>query len=1022
MTALLLHLSDIHIKSESDPILSRATEIARAMFHSLPSASAVLIVLSGDIAFSGTAEQYEAALIFLTTLRSEIIKERSIPVHFVPCPGNHDCDFSSDDSTRQFVISAVQQKGPDGIDNSVIETCVKVQENYFKFEKTLTKDIAYCHGDALWKSYEFELEGRTLTFDSLNVAWASQLREEQGTLTFPHQRYEAKLKEQPSIRVAVLHHPMNWFSQATYRPFRQFLRGLSNIVMTGHEHVGVFGENIDSDTGSSAYVEGWVLQGEKDLSDSSFGLIELNLEGETYRATKYAWANSLYAPSDEGSWQDYRNLPAKRRNPLAIALGFKQLLKDAGGIFTSALGDEVTLEDIYVYPDMQSQEKDRTRELVRASHLRDIEWIRSGILLDGEEKVGATSLLFRLFQVHHDAGLVPLYLKGSDLKNSSDRELEGVLKRAVQEQYGAAAILTHDQTPREKKLLLLDDFDDSPLKAAAHRSKTINFLSKRFGFVVITVGELFSLGELSTMPDADCLKDYKRFTLRPFGYSRRAELAKKWFQLTGRDGSLSDADFQDKCDTAERLFNTVMVRNIIPALPLYLLTLLQGVDSGAGKSFQESALGQYYSFLLNQSLRAAGIPPAKWESHIEYCSHLAWKFHCSKAKELDKSSLRQFNREFERDQHTVDFELRLSELLRARVLVQTGDYYQFRYHYIYYYLKGRYISKRLDMTEIQEYVRRCCKHLYARENANTVLFLAHHAYADKFFLQCIVAALNFPFAGLPESKFDGEDTKKIGNLISQAPKLIYTGESPEEHKSRKNQESDELGGPSDGLVEAEETSDDLSLAAQIASTAKTVEILGQVLKNQYAVIGRAQRVEMLGQLMRGPLRAIYAVLDAFLGAQDAVIAELEEQLEKKATIQDPEKRAAMARKILAHLLQATAFGFIHRTAASISSRELSEDISTASKTIGSPAARLIELAVRLDTPESLPRDLIKEISVQLDGDIVGGNMISMLALQRMYMFKMSHDDKQWLDSQSVLGLKQGGTASFQSKGTRKLRS
>lgn len=1023
MSAIILHLSDIHIRSEKDPILKRAPEIARATYAALPGASAVLVVISGDIAFSGEKEQYDAALTFFEKLKAEIQKEQQVPVHFIPCPGNHDCDFSKDDSTRKLVLAAVQSKGSSAVDDSVVKTCVGIQDEYFSFEAKLTASIEHQRGDTLWKSFEFEIEGKTLTFDALNVAWASQLHEEQGTLTFPHERYAAKTKEPSEIRVAVLHQPVNWFAQSTYRPFRQFLRELSSIVMTGHEHSGLFGENTDSISGSSAYIEGGVLQGEGDLSDSSFGLVELNLNAQTYRATKYLWQSGLYAPSDEGSWEDYRNLPAKQRNPLAITAAFLQLLRDPGGNFQSAVGEEMTLEDIYVYPDMLSQERreDERVELLRTSVLRDREWLKQGILLEGEEKVGATSLLFRLFEVHHDAGLVPLYLRGSDLRNAVDKDLDGVVRRAVEEQYGPAAQVYYAQTPKEKRLLLLDDLDDSPVKSALHRSQIVNYFSSRFGLVVITVSELFSLSDMFTMPDADCLRKYGRFKLLPFGYSRRADLVKRWFQLTGRDGTLSEAEFLAKCDTAERLFNSVMVRNIIPALPLYLLTLLQGVDSGVAGSFQESALGQYYGFLLNESLRKARVPPPRWESIVEYCSHLAWHFHGAGVKELERSQLRAFNRAFERDQHSVDFDSRLADLLRARVLVQNGEYFRFRYHYIYYYLKGRYLSKRLDDLEIQAYVKRCCKHLYARGNANTLLFLAHHAYADKFFLACIVEALSLPFAGVPEIRFDGEDTKKIEALVQEAPKLAYTGESPEEHRRRANEEKDKLGESPDGLSDSEESGEDLSLPAQLASIVKTVEILGQVLKNQYAVIGREQRVEMLKQLMRGPLRGTHAVLSAFSESQELIIAELDERLEKWAHIKEREKRLAFARRILAHLLQAAAFGFIQRTASSVSSRELSEDIHAAAMSIDTPAARLIELAVRLDSPDALPRNFIKKLSEETRSDIVGGSLVRMLTLQRLYMFRMTFEDKQWLASQEILDMKRVGSVSYQARRTQKLK-
>lgn len=65
MTAIILHLSDIHIQSGSDQVLRHAQRIAACTYSSLPDASHLFIVVSGDIAYSGKPEQYECAKEFL---------------------------------------------------------------------------------------------------------------------------------------------------------------------------------------------------------------------------------------------------------------------------------------------------------------------------------------------------------------------------------------------------------------------------------------------------------------------------------------------------------------------------------------------------------------------------------------------------------------------------------------------------------------------------------------------------------------------------------------------------------------------------------------------------------------------------------------------------------------------------------------------------------------------------------------------------------------------------------------------
>ena len=76
MTAVVLHLSDIHIKSDKDWILDKGSRIAACLYKSLPDASVVFIIVSGDIAYSGTADQYTAAESFLRNIRSAIEAEK----------------------------------------------------------------------------------------------------------------------------------------------------------------------------------------------------------------------------------------------------------------------------------------------------------------------------------------------------------------------------------------------------------------------------------------------------------------------------------------------------------------------------------------------------------------------------------------------------------------------------------------------------------------------------------------------------------------------------------------------------------------------------------------------------------------------------------------------------------------------------------------------------------------------------------------------------------------------------------
>jgi len=435
--------------------------------------------------------------------------------------------------------------------------------------------------------------------------------------------------------------------------------------------------------------------------------------------------------------------------------------------------------------------------------------------------------------------------------------------------------------------------------------------------------------------------------------------------------------------------------------------------------FKESALGHYYEYLLTQSLQKAGVPSVKFSEFFEYCSHLAWHFHLSKKSELSELELRRFNEEFSKDWHTVDFGARLDKLTLAKILVGRGGFFSFRYPYIYYFLIGRYLSLNLSKPDIRDYVSRCCKHLYVREYANSVLFLAHHT-NDEFVLSSILDSLRMRFNKSSPIMFAG-DSAMINAVINDAPKLQYRGGSPEQHRESMNKAKDKLDDGKDGLAEGEEAGEDLSLAAELTTLFKTVEILGQVLKNQYARIERAKRVAIFDELFLGPLRALSSFYEFIARNPEHLVAGIENVLKDRHKLTDPEKRARVARRIVASIIQAISFGFLYKTAASVSSDDLREDIHAAVQKRNTVAFKVIELGVLLDSPARIPKSLIKTLKQEAQSDGIALRLINMFAIQHLYMFRTDEKDKQWLAKELEFGMEVQRSVEFRRPKTQRLK-
>lgn len=1016
MTAVILHLSDIHIKSSLDPILKRAQSIAACTFSSLPSASRVFIVVSGDVAFSGQADQYALAKTFFAEIRHAILTEAKLPVSFVIVPGNHDCDFAKNNSARKMLIKSIDDSDDPEIDASVIETCTSIQGEFFAFRDALESNPE-AHGDSLWRTAAFQVEGKSFSFECLNVSWVSKLKEEPGRLFFPIDNYRAKKSDSVDVRLVVLHHPLNWFSQAIYKPFRTFLRQTANIIISGHEHQANVGVVHDAESEKSAFVEGCVLQGEKDLSDSAFNVVILDIEGGQFASTRYAWAGDMYKPTEEGSWADYHDLPAKRANPFPIAESFLERLDDPGAFFKHPGQTNITLSDIFVYPDLRKvgNGEDKRRSFVSSQRLLSPEVTADGALVEGDEKAGCTSLLFELYRQYHGRGFVPVLINGKELRRTSDAEIHSAIRHAVEVQYGKAQAEAFSQLPASQKLLLIDNFDESSMKAADARADLLCALKKRFGHMVVTTGAMFEMREMLDGDASRQLLALQHYQLQPFGYQLRSQLIERWFSL-GADGTVDESRFIAQCDQAERLMDVVMAKTVVPSHPLYLLTLLQSMEAGRSGDFKESALGYYYQYLLTEAFQLSGVKPNKLTEIFQYSAHLAWEFHLHKKSELTKEELREFNDRFSKHWVTVDFSHYLDILLASRVLCRSGDDYKFRYPYIYYYLKGHYLSENLLDLDIRAYIGHCAEHLYVRDHANTVLFLAHHS-NDEFVLNSISSALHGLFRTHAPVSFEG-DTTGIKQLIENAPKLTYSGESPVEHRRRRNKLQDQFDDGRDGLAETEESSPELSLIAQMTMLFKTTEILGQVLKNQYAKIPRSRKVDLLEDLFNGPLRAIRDFYSYLESNPDALVAEIDAALQRKGKIDNDEDRKAIARRVVASLVQIITFAFVLRAAQSANSDSLSEDVREVVKKNPTLAFKLIELNIILDSPKAIPRQKLKQLHKDVEKDLVAERLLQIMVLNRLYMFKTSEQDMQWLNGELKIGLNIQHAITYQEKSRR----
>ena len=201
----------------------------------------------------------------------------------------------------------------------------------------------------------------------------------------------------------------------------------------------------------------------------------------------------------------------------------------------------------------------------------------------------------------------------------------------------------------------------------------------------------------------------------------------------------------------------------------------------------------------------------------------------------------------------------------------------------------------------------------------------------------------------------------------------------------------------------------------------------QVLKNQYANILRTRKADLLEELFNGPLRALqdfFAFLD---NNTDSLVAEIEAAIERKekakneglsqehhkVKTESEEGRKKIARKVVAEIIQIMTFVFVMRAARGANSESLIEDVRNVVKANGTLAFKLIELGILLDSPKKIPRQKLEELHEEAKKDLVATRLIQIMVVKRLYMFKTTEDDMQWLSEKLKIDIKMQHSITYQ---------
>lgn len=987
----VIHLSDIHIHGAQDPCFAQVERIAAALLPAVREATACLIAITGDVAFSGTAGEYEAFTKgLLKPLQAALEREAGKEIFVSVAPGNHDCVLKPTDEVRETLIEAIVESPAKANNENMVTACTSVQKNFFEFiERSLTP-VAEHPSRLLWQQRLMVGDHKVL-LTSLNAAWMSRIPETQGQLVYPIERFEKELfPGESSLHLALVHHPFNWYAQNAYQNLRKRLRRACTAVLSGHEHLGNTGKIDEQLSGTSLFFEAAALQPDEKDAVAGFSVHIFDMDSKEVESHAYAIGvaevASLGAPTRH-SWKERQLGDTPELSPVFLAK-----LNDAGGNFSHTAKERLTLDDVFVWPDVRDWDRQAVNKQGAKSALTLAPRLGQGahVLVYGDDKAGKSTMLYGFFRELFVKGYFPVYISSHATSLKSKEDPERRITRAIDEQYANPQAV--HRAPREKRVILIDDVDR--LKSGLHTLPLLlEYAERHFSGICLTASVGFEVANLASKEAMALLGPFENHDMLPFGLKLRHQLIRKWCQLSQVPTVI---ELDRRVDEVESIVNSVIGKRLVPEYPLYLLILLQSCEQHRHGEIQNSGLSFYYQYLITKSLGGVGVKPSELDEHFNYLSLLAWRFRSLSLKEIDKTQIRIVNDEFCRRFVTVDLSERLELLTRARVLVRRDEDYSFAYPYVYYFFLGRYLAKNIESPEVRGWVEESTKKLYLRDRANAIMFLTHHV-ENTWVIGLICQVLRECFADKKPVELNG-DTAFVGELVQRSAQLSLPALDVEKNQTEVRAIRDELA----ELDEAEDVEEEASEYALLSFTAKwnlltkTAQILGQILTNYYGSLERPQKQEMIREVFDGPLRALRLWLEAVADDLPGLVLELKVDALSRNPRLDADRTEVEIKRRLFSLFEWVATSTVAGCGAFVGAEKLREDVSAVVAQTPTNAYRLIEASSRLLRPGKIPIDQVRKLAKDLEKNPYAFGVLQSLGFYHMYMFHTDEPQKQAL--------------------------
>ncbi len=937
---------------------------------------------------------------------------------FIICPGNHDINRNADKPFHETGLkndlnSIDKINSFTNLNEDDYDGIQRIKE-YKNFEFELYKGINKKLHSKFKFSIIININGKSIGISSLNSSWRCYDDNDSKNLLVGDNQINDNYKfiKDCDIKIALMHHQFDWISDVESKTIKSHISANYDLVFSGHVHETDV-EFVQNLTGSNLRVVSpsglnQIRQTEGNYING-FSLIDYS-ENSKCHFFKYTHNNKIFVDNtdicDTGVLEIKVNSPMVLNQPVnmlsLIEDDFYDFLNDSGANFTHR-SKTLTLNDIYVAPFMEkfSLSDDegkgttfKSEDILNRICSKDV----NHTIILGEENCGKTSFCKKIYlNTLVLENTVPIFIKGRDIKKNTKEDIFKLINKEFRKQYRKDVDLK-----TQNLVIIIDDLNNCRLPQKSKKNFILNLYSFNLQ-TVITWDEYFTLSELLESQ----VTTVEVYEILKFGGKKRSELIRKWVNLF-EDEFEDEQSKEFQIKELSKIVNSVIGKNLIPSLPIYILTILQANELTNATNFEQSTFGHYYDVLIKSALGQKIKANAEIEKYYSYLADLSFWIYNNNTIEIDENCFIEFHQFFIK-KYSVQLSFRevVETLENCSLIQKNGKLYKFKYKYIYFYFIGKYFSDNLDDEIIQRNVTELSNRLYQTESANIYIFLSHHS-KSKFIIKQILERARELFKEQDIIEFN-DDIKEINKLIEKKVDNIDFKNKVEVIESEEsNLETEIIDSEESNLVLENSEENNIDVNDQIDSISKvnkafkTIEIIGYIIKNRYASLTGADKSDLVEELYKLGLRSLTFLFKTLLEGEEYLKNEIIELIKK-----DPNgaltvrEREELAKQFMFNLLYMVSYSIFKRISSSVGSKDLEitfnevrSKLTISENGKKNNAISLIDMAVIFEYSKNFPEKDVKNLAEEIKNNPLAFHILRRLGVNFMRMIPMKDNEQQ----------------------------